>query len=54
MGEECSIHDLALEDCPHAQQRPKLDDPEHVLLVADGAKFDQQTNRATASSRRWT
>jgi magnesium transporter len=46
MAEEFSIHDLALEDCLHPHQRPKLDEyPEHVLLVAYGAKVDPESGR---------
>jgi magnesium transporter len=47
MGEEFSIHDLVLEDCLHAHQRPKLDEyPEHLLLVAYGAKPHPDTKQA--------
>jgi magnesium transporter len=46
LAEEFSIHDLALEDCLHSHQRPKLDEyPGHVLLVAYGAKVDPESNR---------
>ncbi len=39
MGEEFSIHPLALEDCRHQHQRPKVDQyTEHILLVAYGTE----------------
>jgi magnesium transporter len=48
MGEEFGIHELALEDCAHRHQRPKLDEyPDQVLLIAYGAKADESTGRAT-------
>jgi magnesium transporter len=39
MGEEFSIHPLALEDCRHQHQRPKVDQyRQHLLLVAYGTE----------------
>ncbi len=39
MGEEFSIHPLALEDCRHQHQRPKVDQYQrHLLLVAYGTE----------------
>jgi magnesium transporter len=39
MGEEFPIHPLALEDCRHQHQRPKVDQySEHILLVAYGTE----------------
>jgi magnesium transporter len=39
MGEEFSIHPLALEDCHHQHQRPKVDQyQQHLLLVAYGTE----------------
>lgn len=39
MGEEFQIHPLALEDCAHRHQRPKVEQyPGQVLVVAYGAK----------------
>jgi magnesium transporter len=39
MGEEFPIHPLALEDCRHQHQRPKVDQYEpHILLVAYGTE----------------
>jgi magnesium transporter len=47
MGEEFGIHELALEDCSHAHQRPKLEEyAGHVLLVAYGAKADESSTRS--------
>jgi magnesium transporter len=47
MGEEFGIHELALEELSRPHQRPKLVDyPDHVLLVAYGAKADESTGRA--------
>ena len=41
MGEEFGVHELALEDCTHPHQRPKVDEyADHVLLVGYGAKSD--------------
>lgn len=46
IGQEFALHDLVVEDCLHAHQRPKLDQyPEHVLLVAYAAKTDPDTKR---------
>ncbi|HEX8860793.1 MAG TPA: magnesium/cobalt transporter CorA [Actinomycetes bacterium] len=39
IGEEFSIHPLALEDCRHQHQRPKVDQyRQHILLVAYGTE----------------
>ena len=39
MGEEFAIHPLALEDCRHQHQRPKVDQYQrHLLLVAYGTE----------------
>lgn len=39
MGEEFSIHPLALEDCRQQHQRPKVDQyKQHLLLVAYGTE----------------
>jgi magnesium transporter len=39
MGEEFAIHPLALEDCRHQHQRPKVDQYErHLLVVAYGTE----------------
>lgn len=47
MGEEFAIHELALEDCSHPHQRPKLEEyADHVLLVAYGAKADESNTRS--------
>jgi len=41
MGEEFDIHPLALEDCAHRHQRPKVEEyPDQVLVVAYGAELD--------------
>jgi magnesium transporter len=47
MGEEFAIHELALEDCAHPHQRPKLEEyADQVLLVGYGAKADPASGRA--------
>lgn len=46
MGEEFGIHPLALEDCRHRHQRPKVDEySDHVFLVAYGAKAAGESRR---------
>jgi CorA-like Mg2+ transporter protein len=48
MREEFGIHELAVEDLSHPQQRPKLEDcPDQVLLIVHGAKVDESTGRAS-------
>src|SRR6266487_2224760 len=40
MGEEFNIHPLALEDCTHRHQRPKVEEyPGQALVVAYGAEL---------------
>ena len=47
MGEEFGIHELAIEDCRHRHQRPKLDEyPDQVLLVSYGARAHASSGRA--------
>ncbi len=47
MGEEFSIHQLAIEDCRHRHQRPKVDQySDHLLMVAYGAEPGRAPGRA--------
>ena len=45
MGEEFNIHPLALEDCTHRHQRPKVEEyPGQALVVAYGAELLGESN----------
>ena len=45
MGEEFQIHPLALEDCAHRHQRPKVEEyPQQVLVVAYGAAWRPESS----------
>jgi Mg2+ and Co2+ transporter CorA len=55
VGEEFSIHPLALEDCRHQHQRPKVDQyRQHLLLVAYGPRRRSRVSRPGCMSWIWS